>query len=765
MGAIGQRLKRLEDRPLITGCGRYAADNHAPGGLHMRIVRSPVAFGRLRGANLRAALAMPGVAAIWTWEDVKEVPPIDSRVPNSALKAYRQTVLARDYVRYVGEPVAAVFAADAYAAEDAADLVELEIDELTPYLDPAAEPPEYMPETRPGVSAEATVLRKGYGDIEAAFARASTVIELDVAVGRHTGSPLETRGALASVDPTSGVLTMEGTAKAPHYNHRTIAGMMDLPLEMARFHENHVGGGFGIRGDVYPEDVLVCLCARRLKRPVKWVEDRQEHLIAANHSRDQRYRLRAAVDAHGVVLGLDAVIFSDQGAYIQTPGLTVPDMACAMLPGPYLVPAYRVAAHVRLTNKTPSGTYRAPGRYESTFARERLMDAIAARLGLDPIEIRRRNLIPRSRMPFDRGTDTLGVHVIYDSGDYAGLLDRLMDRIDYPALRAELARRKAAGECVGFGLGFFVEKTGLGPADKALIEARRDGTIEIITGAASVGQGVETVLAQVASEVLDVPIERMTVVHGQTDRIDAGLGAFASRVTVMTGCAVHAAAKALRSKALDVAASALGMASSELSFAQGGVCAPSGSFMPLAELAARSLDAGAPLAAEGVFRAEHMTYPYGIHAAVVRLDRGTCGVHVERFVVAYDIGRAVNPMLVEGQLVGAAAQGIGGALYEEFVYDENGQPLATTFADYLMPTLAEMPAVEIMLREDFPSLLNPLGVKGAGEGGINGVGAAIAAAIDDALGRPGAVTRLPVTPLRLHALLKGGEGLSAQSWS
>lgn len=763
MGAIGQPLKRLEDRPLITGRGRYAADNHAPGTLHMRMVRSPVAFGRLRGVTLRPALAMPGVAAIWTWEDLKEVPPLGFRVLDRALDPFRQTVLARDYVRYVGEPVAAVFAADAYAAEDAADLVELDIEELAPYLDPVAEPPEFMPGTLPGVRAEAAVVRKGYGDIEAAFAQAHAVIELDVAVGRHTGSPLETRGAFASVDPASGVLTMEGAAKAPHFNHKAIAAMMDLPLEMVRFHEGHVGGGFGIRGDVYSEDVLVCLGAWRLKRPVKWIEDRQEHMVAANHSRDQRYRLRASVDADGVVLGLDAIIFSDQGGYVRTPGLTVPDMACAMLPGPYLVPAYRVVAHVRMTNKTPSGTYRGPGRYESTFARERMMDAIAARLGLDPIEVRRRNLIPKSRMPFDRGTETLGVHVVYDSGDYARLLDRLIDRIELPALRADLARRRAAGEYVGFGLGFFVEKTGKGPADKALIEARPDGTIEIVTGAASVGQGIETVMAQIASEVLGIPIERMTVIHGQTDRIDAGLGAYASRVTVMTGCAVYAAALALRSKAVEVAASALGVAPGELLFSPDGVRTPGGALMPLAEIAARSLAAGAPLAAEGRFSADHMNYPYGIHAAVVRVDPGTCGVSVERFVIAYDIGRAVNPMLVDGQLVGAAAQGIGGALYEEFVYDETGQPLATTLVDYLMPTLAEVPAVETLVTEDAPSPLNPLGVKGAGEGGINAVGATIAAAIDDALGRPGAVTRLPVTPGRMHALLTDGQGLPASS--
>ena len=274
MGAIGQSLRRLEDRPLVTGRGRYAADNHAPGELHMRIVRSPVAFGRLRGVNLRAALAVPGVAAIWTWEDVRQVPPIDFRSPHPALEPFRQTVLAHDYVRYVGEPVAAVFAADAYAAEDAADLVEIDIEELAPYLDPVVEPPEFMPATLPGVRAEAAVLRKSYGDIEAAFARAHAVIELDLAVGRHTGCPMETRGAFASVDPASGILILEGTAKAPHFNRKAIAGMIDLPLEMVQFHEGHVGGGFGIRGDVYPEDVIVCLGAWRLKRPVKWVEDR-----------------------------------------------------------------------------------------------------------------------------------------------------------------------------------------------------------------------------------------------------------------------------------------------------------------------------------------------------------------------------------------------------------------------------------------------------------------------------------------------------------
>jgi carbon-monoxide dehydrogenase large subunit len=368
---------------------------------------------------------------------------------------------------------------------------------------------------------------------------------------------------------------------------------------------------------------------------------------------------------------------------------------------------------VRLTNKTPCGTYRAPGRYESTFARERLMDAVAARLKVDPVEVRRVNLIAPERMPFNRGVDTLGTPVVYDSGNYALLLDKVLARLDYRNLRRQLAKRRARGEKVGLGIAMFVEKSGLGPADKAVVTLEGDGSVEIVTGAASIGQGIETVMAQICAEVLDIPLERMRVVHGRTDRIDYGMGAFASRVTVMSGCAVKAAAEALREKV---------------------------------PAAAR------PVSAEGWFRSTHMNYPYGVHAAVVRVDDATAGVKVERLVIGCDIGRAVNPMLVEGQFTGGAAQGIGGALFEEFAYDENGQPLATTFADYLMPTAGEVPAIEVLVTEDAPSPLNPLGVKGAGEGGINAVGAAIAAALDDALGLPLAITRLPVTPRRLHRI-------------
>ncbi len=751
MGAIGQSLKRLEDRPLLIGAGRFAADLNYPNQLHMRVVRSPIAFGRIRRIDTREALRLPGVVAIWTWADVDRIAPIDFRLSKvSGLEPFRQTVLARDYVRYVGDPVAVVFAENVYAAEDAAELVTCDIDAHAPYLTPTDEPPEFMPDTHPGLKCEAAVLVKSYGDIADAFARAHRIIELEVAVGRHSGVAMETRGALAYFDPAKGQLSMLGAAKVPHFNRNTIAGMLDLPVGMVQLYEGHVGGGFGVRGELYPEDVLVCHAAMRLKRPIKWIEDRQENLLAANHSRDQVHRLRAAIDERGFILGLEDEFWADQGGYIRTHGVTVADLAAAMLPGPYRIPAYRVTAHVRLTNKTPAGTYRAPGRYESTFARERLLDAIASALGKDRIAVRRINLISREAMPFDRGIGTLGTQVIYDSGDFELLLDKMLTHLRYDALQAGLACRRARGEKVGFGLGYFVEKSGLGPFEKAIVTVESDGRIEIVTGAASIGQGIETVMAQICAETLGVPIESMRVIHGQTDRIDVGGGAFASRVTVMTGSAVKAASEAVRNQAIAMAAELLAKPSHELSFADGRVMHGSGVSLSLAEIARKR--AGG-LSAEGSFKTDHMNYPYGIHAVVARVDPETCGVHVERFVIAFDIGRMINPMLVEGQLAGGAAQGIGGALLEEFMYDDQGQPLATTFADYLMPTIAEMPDVEILIFEDAPSPQNPLGVKGAGEGGINAAGAAIAAAIDDAIGRPGAVRRLPISPVRLHGIL------------
>src|SRR5438552_6144883 len=701
MKVIGRSVQRLEDEPLVTGRGRFVGNLSFPGELHMRVVRSSHAHAELLAVDAAKALALPGVAAVWAFSDVAEIPPIEFRATRvQGLEPYRQTILANKRARYVGEPVAAVFAASSYLAEDAAELVSVDAFPLPARLDACAS------------DVEPTVLRKEYGDLEDAFKKADQLITLELSIGRHSGVPLECRGAIARRDPATQVLELYGATKRPHPNRDVIARMLRLDPARVQLFEGHIGGGFGVRGELYPEDFLVCLAALRLGRPVKWLEDRRENLLACNQSREQFHRVSAAIDREGCILGLQDEFFHDQGAYVRTHGARVADLTAGMLPSVYRVPAFRAVAHYRLTNKTPAATYRAPGRFEATFVCERLLDAIAAKTGIDRVEVRRRNLIAKTEMPYARDLDVIDTEVVLDSGDYAGLLDQALARADWSALQSELEQRRAAGEAVGVGLAFFLEKSGLGPVDVARVSMAADGTFDVVTGAASLGQGVETVLAQIAADALGVDYRRVRVAHGCTDRIEQGYGSHASRTTVMTGSAVHIAATKLR----------------------------------------ENMQPGC--SAQGSFKSEHMTYPYGVHIAVVKVDRETGGVAVERYLAAFDVGRAVNPMLVEGQIVGGVVQGLGGALFEEFVYDAEGSPLSVTLADYAMPTACEAPGIAVLLTEDAPSPLNPLGIKGAGEGGVNPVGAVIASAIDDALGVPGAVTRLPVTPPRLVEIMR-----------
>jgi CO/xanthine dehydrogenase Mo-binding subunit len=748
---VGRSVPRLEDRPLLKGEGRFAADISFPGQWHMRVVRSNIAHGKLKSIDAREALKLPGVHAMWTSADVAHIPPIPFRLTGlKALEPYRQPVLAHEVVRYVGEPVAAVFAENAYLAEDAADLVELDIEQRRATMLATEEPGVYEHDR----STEAGVLQKTYGDVDAAFKNAHAIVSLELSVGRHSGVPMETRGAIARYDEANDILEMHGAAKVPHWNRDTLAQMLGRKRESVQLFEGHVGGGFGVRGEIYPEDVLVCAAALKFHKPIKWIEDRREHLIAANHSREQQHKIRAAIDSEGRLLAIDDEFFHDNGAYMRTHAATVPDLTAAMLPGPYRVPAYRATGHIRLTNKTPCGTYRAPGRYESSFVRERLLDAVAAKTGVDKIEIRRRNLIVRSAMPYALGLETLGTHIVYDSGDYTGLLDKALASADWKKLQEQLHGRRANGEKVGAGVAMFVEKSGLGPFDTVRVDVTPSGHIEVVTGVASLGQGVETAIAQICADALGVDYTNVRVIHGQTDRIDKGMGAFASRVTVMCGEATRLAATALRKKALASAAQLMQTGADGLDIVNGEIVRAGGGgpSISLGELARSSPNR---LSAEDTFESAHMVYPYGVHIAAVRVDAGTGGVTIERYSITYDIGKAVNPALVQGQIAGGLAQGVGGALFEEFLYDENGEPLSVTFADYLMPTAREIPELSILITEDAPSPLNPLGLKGAGEGGANPVGAAIASAIDDALQQPGAVTRLPVSPQRLKAIMVG----------
>lgn len=757
---IGASVTRLEDRPLVTGRGQFAGDISFPRQLHMRIVRSANAHGVLKNVDVTEAEALRGVVAVWTASDIADLPPIDFREgPIEKLAPFRQPVLARDYVRYVGEPVAAIFATDPYVAEDAADLVIVEVDELPVLVDAAAAVADFAD----GLTTEPTICRQGYGEIDAVFRNAAHIVEIDVAIGRHSGVPLETRGAIGRYDAARDVLELHGAAKVPHRNRESLARMFGRSTAAVHCYEGQVGGGFGVRGEIYPEDILVLVAAMRLERPVKWLEDRREHMIAANHSRQQRHFIRAAVDAEGHLLGIDDRFFHDQGAYIRTHGMRVAETACGILPGPYRLPNYRVQCHFRLTNKTPAATYRAPGRYETNFVRERLMDAIAKKLGLSRVEVRRRNLLQPADMPHERPLVALGDEVVLDSGDYPGLLDKALARCAWDKLEREVNERRTKGELIGLGLAMYVEKSGLGPIDGVRIHVHDSGDVEVITGGASVGQGFETVVAQICADRLGVDYRKVWVIHGQTDRIEYGIGAHATRATVMTGNATAIAAEKVRAKALDMASQLLQAEPGRLAIVDGKIVrseALDEPLMTLGEIANHlrptsktrgERDPG--LSAEGWFNAAHMTYPYGVQIALVTIDRGTGGVTIKKMLIAFDVGRAVNPVLVRGQIVGGFAQGLGGAMFEEFQYDERGQPLSVTFADYLMPTAHEIPKVDVLITEDAPSTTNPLGIKGAGEGGIAGVGAAIASAVDDALGDIATVTSLPIKPQWLKAVI------------
>ena len=760
---LGHPVPRIEDPPLVTGRGLFADDVSFPHQLHMRIVRSNHAHARIVSIDTAAARAVPGVVAVWTADDITDIPPIDFRDPTSdVLKPYRQPVLARGRVRYVGDPIAAVFAENPYIAEDAADLVDVEVEEL-PIVINADDP---IGEFDIDHKTQPTIVHYSFGDIDAAFTNAHTVVELDLRIGRHSGVPMETRGAIGRYDASRDILELHGAAKVPHRNKDTLMRMLKRSSGTLHLHEGHTGGGFGIRGELYPEDVLVLAAALRLGRPVKWIEDRREHLTCANHSRQQRHCVRAAVDAQGRLLGLDDVIYHDQGAYVRTHGSRVMGRTMSMLTGPYRVGALRATGHFRLTNKTPAATYRAPGRFEGTFVRERVMDAIAAKTGIDRIELRRRNLIAGADMPYTIEFDEEHIEELpLDSGDYPALFEKSLAHFGWDKVQEDVRRRREAGEHVGTGIALFLEEGGRGPTDGARISVDTSGAVEVVTGGASVGQGFETVMAQICAEALGVDYQRVRVVHGQTDRIPYGIGAHAARATVMTGGAVNETALKVREKAIAAAARLLQAPADALDIVNGIVVRrdrPSGPSISLGEIARRLAPASEllhdgqlpGLSAEAFFNSEHTVFPYGGQFAVVRVDAETGKVTIERLMISYDVGRAVNPMLLDAQLVGGSIQGVGGALLEEFTYDDNGAPLAVTFADYLMPTIGETPQVEVLITEDAPSPNNPLGLKGGGEGGINAVGAVIASAIDDAIGIPGAVTQLPVTPQRLKKLIK-----------
>jgi carbon-monoxide dehydrogenase large subunit len=651
--------------------------------------------------------------------------------------------------------VALVVAEDRYAAEDAAARVAVDYDALDAVIEPRAAAGDRVLVHEASGTNVASSYRVCRGDPDGAFAGAPYTRTETFRCQRHSGVPLETRGLLAQWDPVRGRLTVLGATKVPFFNRRALARMLRLEEASIELVELDVGGSFGVRGEFYPEDALIPLAAMKLGRPVKWIEDRRESFLATNHSRQLECELEIAARADGTILALRGRLLADMGAYVRTNGGVVPAKAAQFLPGPYRIPHFACEVRAVITNKTPVGTYRGPGRFEANFFRERLLDLMASDLGLDPAAVRLRNLISAAEQPWSIGSlvpyEAPG-H--YDGGDYAAALRCALEASDY-ARHARDNGRLVDGKRLGIGIGCFVESSGAGPAETARFVVRGPGRLDLYTGCASSGQGHETVMAQILADELAVPFDWITVFHGSTSFVAEGYGTYHSRAVVVGGSAVVAAATRLKAQLVALAAGRTGLDEAGLECRGGDVYRRDGGDEgPVLSLAALAADGSpatvAALEAVGKFTTTALTYTYGAHVARVAVDPETGATEVVRLVTVEDVGRAINPALVHGQAVGAAVQGLGGAFLEELIYDEAGQLVTGTLADYALPTAADFPRIESITLEDAPSASNPLGAKGAGEGGIVATGAAAANAVAAALAPAGVVVReLPLSAKNL----------------
>ncbi|MCP1356315.1 xanthine dehydrogenase family protein molybdopterin-binding subunit [Aneurinibacillus migulanus] len=760
--SIGASVKRIEDLPLLTGRGRYAGDIRLPDQCEAVLIRSPHAHANIRSIRIEGAVRMPGVLLIITAQDLpSDLPPIPMRLsPEGALEHALQFPLAKERVRYVGEPVVLIVATNRYVAEDAADAVEIEYDPLPPLADTDRALASHDNLLHPSIgSNDIFQIHSQKGSFDDRLVECPHVLQEELYVQRHTGVPLETRGMVANCG-SDGRLTVYGPTKVVHFNHQILCRLLGKDSRDIRYIETDVGGGFGPRGEFYPEDYLIPYAAIRLGRPIRWIEDRAEHLLATNHSREQKHRITIGFDEVGRILALRDEIFVDTGAYIRTHGVTVPALTQAMFPGPYDIEALEFITHVVVTNKTPTGTYRGPGRFEGTFVRERIIDMVARKLKLDPADVREKNVVRTEKMPYSNGISALGQVVELDSGDYPQLLRQVRQSVDWDGFKRRKKKAAAQGKLLGLGMAMFVEKSGLGPWEYAEIDILENGDVCCKTGLADVGQGVKTMIAQVCSDQLGIPYTRVRVIHGDTDTVKKGNGSFATRGTVMGGSAAWLAAASLKDQLLHAASEWLGVPREELEMREESVVREETGQVLLAyqDFIKRCVEKGLKLHAEYTFSASHMTYPYGVHIAEVEIDKDTGHIRIVKYYIGYDIGRAINPLLIEGQLIGGMAQGLGGALYEELRYNETGQLLSGTFMDYIIPSSMEVPHIDVEIFENAPSPLNPLGVKGAGEGGTVAVAPALANAIRDALeAYDFEITSLPIRPETIRFAIRQTE--------
>lgn len=735
---VGTRVPRLEDRPLITGQGRYVSDIHFDGELTAVFVRSTHAHARIRNVDLSRAKTMPGVQAIYTG---RSLPALARELPDGHRISPRG--LTPDEVFYVGEPLAVILADSRYTGEDAAEAVHVEYEPLpvVAHIDDAVNGPTVLHPTVAQNLYDPIHYEKGDGS--RALQQADVVIEERLEIGRVSAQPMEPRGVVAHWDANQQTLTVYHSTQSVHRAQERIAQFVGLPLHQVRVIAPDVGGGFGVKNGAYPEEAVVSYLAYLLQRPIRWIGDRFEEFLSTYQEREQIHDVQLGVTHTGEIVALVDTFYQDNGAY-PAGGPLVTNTTARNLIGPYRIPHFAIDGHTVLTNKVPQAPYRGAGRPQGHYVIERMLDRAADKLGIDRAEIRLRNLLTPADLPYDTGLP----QVVYDSGDYRGGFEKLLAFLNYPALR----ETAADGQRIGIGLANYVEISGGFAFEGARIRLTTAGRIEILTGAATQGQGHRTALAQIAADRLQVPLESIRVIEGDTGEIAKGIGTFGSRTMIFAGNATRIATDDFIQQAKKAVAEKLEAHAADIhlgpqGFFVGGV---PGLTVSWTELATWLVSRQKPLPeAEHYFSSNTPTFGYGAHALVVQVDPATYQVSIRQYVILHDGGVIINPLLTDGQVIGAAVQGLGSALWEEMIYGDDGQPLTTTFLDYHLPGAVESPDITI-LHENYPAPSNPLGFKGVGEAGIIPSQTLVLSAVEDAFRDLGlALNRAPVTPRRL----------------
>jgi aerobic carbon-monoxide dehydrogenase large subunit len=777
---FGSGIKRREDPRLVTGIARYTDDIALPGLLHAAILRSPHAHARIKSIDVAPAKAAAGVLGVFTGSDTESaLKPIPCLwlVPGSDLKTSPFSPLAKDTVRFVGDAVAVVVAESPYQAYDALDLIAVEYDPMPAVVDPKkateAGAPTLHSEAPGNVAFHWTVAG---GDIEAAFKNADVVVREQIIQQRLIPTAMETRGAVAHFVPATGELTLWNTTQNPHIVRFAMSVVTGVPEDRLRVVAPEVGGGFGSKIPQIQGDFVTAFCSMKLGRPVKWTETRTENYVSTTHGRDHVQEVELAASRDGRVLGVRCTVWAGMGGYLSTAAPGIPTILHGlMLSGPYTIPAVKEDVYGVYTNTTPVEAYRGAGRPEATFMLERMMDRLADEIGMDPVEVRRRNLIP----PFENGHNVV-TGLTYDSGNYEGALAKALAHVDYDGLRREQAAARAKGRYIGIGVSTYVEICGLGPSqvagavgfqgglwESAIVRFHPTGKVNVFIGASPHGQGEETTFAQIVADELGVGVNDVKIVHGDTDVTPMGWGTYGSRTTAVGGAALAVATRKIKDKAKLLAGHLLEAAVEDIDYADGrffvkGVPDRFKTIQDIALMAnvAWNLPQGmeAGLEASSFYDPPNFVYPFGAHVAVVEVDPETGRVELKRYVAVDDCGPQINPVIVEGQVHGGVVQGIGQALWEEAVYDETGQLLTGSLADYAIPRADMLPDIEV-LSTVTPSPHHPLGVKGIGEAGTIASTCTVYNAVIDAL-EPFKVStvRMPLTPERVwRAIHRKGE--------